>query len=269
MKKINFRPTIPLVIAVVLGFMAVYFANAYISDIEKDAFKDLELIEVVAARHDIAKNTPINISMVKRKKVPKKYVKDNTVFPKDIELVLGRELSFPVRKDDVLLWSDFKGREERYRGFASIIKEKERALTLRADATSAVGGFIKPNDHIDILGTFTGSDNKAQTITLLQNVTVLAVGNFTAATVGRNVGALTFGHLTLLVTKEEAEILVFASQKARLVFTLRNPEDVQTTEIPRVGFETIFGTTTVEDIQEKRTRRIVEVIRGGALSVDR
>ncbi|MCA9772884.1 MAG: Flp pilus assembly protein CpaB [Myxococcales bacterium] len=269
MKNLNLKPTIPLLIAVILGFLAVYFANEYITQIERDAFKDLELVEVVASRHDVPKATPINISMVKRKKIPKKYVKDNAVYPKDIELILGRELAYPVRKDDMLLWSDFRGRENRYRGFASIIKEQERALTLRADRVSAVGGFIRPNDHVDIVGTFTGTDGEAQTMTILQNVTVLATGPYTAADVSRMKTAYTWSDMTLLVTKEEAEILIFAQSRGRLMFTLRNPEDIQTTEIPRVGFDTIFGSTAIEEIQEKRTRRVVEVVRGGALSVDR
>jgi pilus assembly protein CpaB len=93
---------------------------------------------------------------------------------------------------------------------------------------------------VDILGTFTFPSNKGDpqldtvTLTILQNVTVLATGKDTArslteAAIQTGGGARrpsSYSTVTLLVTPKEAEMLVFAMQKGRLTLTLRNPSDV-------------------------------------------
>jgi hypothetical protein len=57
------------------------------------------------------------------------------------------------------------------------------------------------------------------------------------------------------VTPEEAEMLVFASQQGRLVFGLRNSEDVGTAaDLPKVDFQ--YLQEQIQRINEERSRRI-------------
>ena len=90
-------------------------------------------------------------------------------------------------------------------------------------------------------------------------MTVLAAGD---ALSGLQSESSRYGSLTLLVTLEEAEILIFAQQKGRLVTVLRHPEDIETRDdIPKVKFEDILETEYRRDLQTTRNR--IEVIRKG------
>ena len=97
---------------------------------------------------------------------------------------------------------------------------------------SSVSGLIRPNDHIDIIATFRfpnqeGTDKlETVTLTLLQNVAVLAVGQDTDSAPSRSLQRQSYSSITLNVTPKEAEILGFAMQKGKLNLTLRNPSDV-------------------------------------------
>ena len=123
---------------------------------------------------------------------------------------------------------------------AGIITKGERALSIAVGGVAAVSGFIKPNDHIDILMTVRDRESGEEaTITLLQNMTVLAAGQQMSEANQDNSG---YSSLTLLVTSEEAELLVFAQQKGQLVTVLRNPEDIDTREdIPKISFAELIA----------------------------
>jgi pilus assembly protein CpaB len=91
------------------------------------------------------------------------------------------------------------------------------------------GGCVKPNDHVDILGTFMKPEKKEWvTITLLQNVTVLAVGSrLFSKDRGSSETASSRGDqtVTVLVTPEEAELLTFSVDKGKISLSLRNQND--------------------------------------------
>jgi len=127
--------------------------------------------------------------------------------------------------------------------FSTITPSGKRALTIKIDSLSAVGGLINPGDFVDILahlripryededGTASSSTKETTTI-LFQNIQVLAVqANF------KPVGnALVYqqqqqsGHLniTLSVEPQEASLLTFAQSHGRLQLALRSPTEQAT-----------------------------------------
>ena len=122
--------------------------------------------------------------------------------------------------------------------------------------------MVKPNDHVDVIGTFDfpgdgGSERKTElvTCTILQNVLVLAVGRETAKSRTASAGLSgAYSTVTLEVTPREAEMLAFAEQiRGRLVLTLRNRNDTSTeSELPNVDFRKIRG--EMEELNKKRQR---------------
>jgi pilus assembly protein CpaB len=117
---------------------------------------------------------------------------------------------------------------------------------------------VRPNDHIDILGTFQDpKSGQMVTVTLLQNVIVLATGKITGST---NIQALDIGErnyqsVTVMVLPEEAEIVVLASQLGHLHLTLRNPEDIGgEEERARATIETLLTGERVKALKRKRER---------------
>ena len=126
---------------------------------------------------------------------------------------------------------------------------------------SAVSGHVRPNDHVDVLATFaTGLDKENPelvTMTVVQNVTVLATGAETSRT-RSSAAAGSYGTVTLLVSPREAEVLVFAQQmRGSLFLTLRHPRDVHyESELPRVDFSKIESELkALNEERQKSTRR--------------
>ncbi len=146
-----------------------------------------------------------------------------------------------------------------------VVKEGWRAMLVPVDQVSSKGGLLQPNDHVDILGTFMKPEKKEWvTITLLQNVTVLAVGarlgskerGSSESTSGRG-----YQTVTVLVTPEEAELLTFSVDKGKIALSLRNENDI-TTELalPPKDFSDVFGEKKRNQVQTKRNE-LINIIR--------
>src|SRR5438477_4367809 len=106
---------------------------------------------------------------------------------------------------------------------------RARGLTLEAGKAAAVGGWVRPNDHVDIIGTFKDPQtNESVAVTLMQNIIVLATGKITGTT---NVNLIPeaqreYSNVSVLVLPEEAEMLVLASELGGITFSLRNEDDL-------------------------------------------
>jgi pilus assembly protein CpaB len=268
MRKIDVRPTLPLILSIALGTAAVLMVRNYITGENNAMNKGLEPVRIVVARRNIPANEPLEVEWVAARAVPKKFVHANAIYPEEVDLIISRELVYPIRAGDPILWMDFKG-GERYRGFSTMIKESERAMTVRVDEMSTIAGLIQPGDHIDMLGTFKRTSDSRDsrneletTITLLQNVVVLAIGQITSARSGMRKDRSASGMLTILVTPEEAALLIHAQRVGKLYNVLRNPEDIETFEnLPKITFADILQPRVREEIQTARDSRIL-VIRG-------
>ena len=128
-------------------------------------------------------------------------------------------------------------------GYLSAVLDKGmRGVSISVSADSASGGFIVPNDHVDVL--LTRGDGIVETV--VSNVRVLAI-NTRLGEIGASGGpsdpenprAEIFGGsaiATLELDPAQAETLVNAQQEGRLSLTLRSIVDfAQTTEdmVPR------------------------------------
>jgi pilus assembly protein CpaB len=111
------------------------------------------------------------------------------------------------------------------------------------------------------------------TVTLLQNVIVLATGEITGST---NVQALDkdsrdYNSVTVMVLPEEAEIIILASQLGALQLSLRNPEDIGgEEERARATIETLLTGERVKALKRKRERtfQIIRLPTGGFQGAD-
>ena len=108
-----------------------------------------------------------------------------------------------------------------------------RAVSIAVDNTSSVSGLIEHNDFVDVIATFRFPNEQGTsrldtiTMTILQKVSVLATGQEHARQPGNYKGRRVYSTITLSVTPHEAELLVFAQQKGKITFTLRNPLDAK------------------------------------------
>jgi pilus assembly protein CpaB len=109
-------------------------------------------------------------------------------------------------------------------GLATRIPDGMRAVALRSDEVVGVAGFLLPGSHVDVFVTYR-SDRlmDALTLTVLEDVVVLATGHQIQPEPEGKTSDVTI--VTLLLTPEESQHAVLASQQGALHFALRNGRD--------------------------------------------
>ena len=251
---------IQLGIALALGIAAVVLINLYLRQMKQSITRGMEMVMVLTAKDPIPPNTKLTEDLLRKEPIPERYAHKNALTPRDLDLILGQVTRYRIEKGSPLLWSDL-GVTQSGAAFSEIVREKERAITIPVDEVSSVGNLIRPNDAVDILGTFSteaeGKGTGMATLTLLQNVTVLAVGDRFGTTAAEpNVGYRT---VTLSVTPLEAEILVFAVERGKLSLALRNNRDLASEgEIPKITWEDIYKVEKRATIQHERDIRVIK-----------
>lgn len=258
-----FKGKAPLVIAVALFFLGFGVSFLAIQKQRMEAKKGWNLTPVVVASVDIPEGTVVTQEMISQRSVPEQFVTSSVVKPESASYVVNTKVLVSLQAGDPLLWSQFASTNvER---LSTKVNKKLRAITIEAKSTTAVGGWVRPSDHVDIIGTFKDPNTNEQVaVTLLQNVVVLATGKITGST---NVNLVpenerTYSHVSLLMIPEEAEILVLAQELGNLTLSLRNDEDIDLLEDRgRSTINTLLSGDRTKVLQQKRINTI-EIIRG-------
>jgi pilus assembly protein CpaB len=106
---------------------------------------------------------------------------------------------------------------------ATVLPRGKRAMAVRISAESTAGGFILPNDRVDVLHS-DGRSSVSQTI--LSNVRVLAIDQVVDDTKNENTKANVIGKTaTLELDPSQAEILTAAQSAGVLSLSLRSAAD--------------------------------------------
>jgi len=244
------KQKIVLIIAVAMGGLAFVLTHVYIKA-ERDAlYAKAKKVTILVAREDLPAGTVLSNRNIREQTTYESGV-GNQVFKADeIQFVLGKTLRFPLRKDSPLDWVHVGANLDELTGLAPAIRSGMRAISIPVSGESAVSGLVRPNDKVDILGTFSfiDEDNPSEmetvTFTVLQDVTVLATGQETARAEMEISGSRRRGGystVTIAVFPQEAELLAFATNvKGTLTLTLRNPGDVSVMEqTPPIDFQTL------------------------------
>ncbi len=260
---------IVLVVSVLFGILAAVLTRTYLSAKDgeyaalKNAFKAKHgTMDALCYRKDVPGGTILEKGVsVSYKTVPAYGLRGQALEASQYDLIAGRKILAGHRAGEVIFWSDIEGGNPVAGGLAGDIRRKMRAISINVSGASAVSGMVKPNDHVDVIGTFTfpkpSPDGKnvlqeLVTCTILQNVLVLATGKETAKSGAPVFGGGAYSTVTLEVTPREAEMLVFAEQiKGRLVLSLRNRNDTSyEKELPQVDFAKIRS--EIEALNAKR-----------------
>ena len=249
---------IVLVASLVVGLAAAVMTRVYVSvkesevQAQKDAFsKRFGTLDVVVFAKDVPAGTVLDSADLDVRRAPEIGLRGQAVPRESMRDMVGRRTLLGHRSGDVVFWSDVEGGSPAEKGLSADIKPKMRAVSINCSGAASVSGMVKPNDRVDVIGTFAfpGEDGKIrngdiETRTILQNVLVLATGQSTAKTraaAGQSPFDRAYSTVTLEVTPREAEMLVFAEQmKGRLVLSLRSRTDMSyERELPKVDFEKI------------------------------
>jgi len=248
------RQKMLLVAAAFFGALAFILMYQQIKSEKEKALRGSVVVSLLAAKADLIAGETLTREGLAQIQDRRFSGRGSTeVKSADLDRVLGKKLAFNVKRGSVLLWQDISGYDDnRQRGLTGVVPAGMRAISVAVDSTSSVTNQIRPNNHVDIIGTFkfpSMKDDKELdtiTLTLLQDVTVLATGQELANALGSPVllqrgsapGPRGYNTLTLSLSPKEVEMVIFAAQKGRLDFSLRNFEDSSTVgELPSVNFK--------------------------------
>lgn len=263
---------IVLIVSLLAGLLAAVLTRTYLTVKENEIKAEKQrliakykTVEVLAFTHDIPAGTVLAMRDLGKMTVPALGLKGQALTPENLSDVVGRKTVVGHKKEEVVFWSDIEGGDPTKRGLSTDVKRQMRAMSINVSGAASVSGMVKPNDHVDVIGTFNFPDDEGKirrgdpiTCTILQNVLVLATGKETAKSRTRDLGFRnsTYTTVTLEVTPREAEMLAFAEQiKGRLILTLRNRNDTSSEkELPQVNYEKIRQ--EMEELNQKRQLKL-------------
>jgi pilus assembly protein CpaB len=204
-------------------------------------------IAVLVAAAELAAGARLDKAQLAIQEIPEAYVHAAAVRRGEEAQLVGNVLVHRMERGQPLLWSDVEvARSAAARRLAAEVQKGQRALTLPVDLSGSLAGMLHAGDHGDLLGTFARAQGTDfATVTLLQNVLVLATGSVRAAGeldggTGQG-GSRSFSSVTVQVDLEAAELLAFARERGPINVALRAPGDAETLEdVPDKNFGDIF-----------------------------
>lgn len=223
-----------LVVAVVLGLLAVLFGARYLDSAKADIVAGAEPVVVLVATRDVPAGTPaeklLEQEYAEEREVPRQYVADGAV--SRLGSIKGKVVAVPLTRGEQLTSSRFKVAEEV--GLAYALPEGYVAISVPDNPARGVSGFISPGDYVMVISSFDpGELEDAVSKILIKKARVLATGTETSQTVSpqaqqQNSGGLmnngtatgSVQTLTLAVTPIDAERLVFAQEAGSVWYTL-------------------------------------------------
>jgi len=185
--------------------------------------------KVVVAAIDMPRGSVVTADLVRIHEIPRGQLHPRAITK--IEDAVNRALLTPLIKDEPVL--EGKLAPKGSRGSMSwVTKPGMRAFTITIPTmSSGMAGFAMPGDHVDVLLTMSGDDKDGtgggSTITLLENIEVMAVDQTIEAPAANKVDANHLRSVTLQVTPEQSLELDLGQTRGTLHLSLRNPEDTK------------------------------------------
>ena len=264
------KQRIILFVAVAAELFAAFLTRQYMVGKDREVQRELariakryRKISVITVTHDLPAGSVIQTSDIGAIDVVETQMRSDRILSEDWSMVVGRKAMHRLEAGAPVFWTDIEGGAPGGGRLSQDVKATMRALSINVSGAAAVSGMVRPNDHVDVIGTFTFPSKDKQdedelvTFTVVQDVTVLATGSETSKSRqdGGSARSSNYATVTLEVTPREAEMLVFAEQiKGRLVLALRNPSDVHyEKELPRVDYDKIEAEIEKLNLFRQRT----------------
>jgi len=211
-------------------------------------------VSVLVAAVDIPVATTLTEKQLALRDIPRAYLESRHVPAADIKKVVGKRVTEGIKTNEAILATDIAKFSER-RVLSGLVSNGMRAIAIDGRAAD-FDGLLRPSDRVDVLLSL-GSQNESTgtTLTLLQNLLVLAVGGTTQKA---DVNERTYGRgstVTVSATAEQAQVLTEAMRRGKLTLTLRNSDDITLIE----G----IAETTAKDL----TTRNAQLTRSGSAAV--
>jgi pilus assembly protein CpaB len=267
------RRLIGLIVALLLAGIATFAIYQLVTTADERARDQESLAQVFVAQGDIqpgtAADTAIAQGLIVRDEIPARTVPQGAIG--SLDNIEGLVATVQIFDGEVIVAQRFGSTVAQTSG-AFEIPEGLQAVTVEADVVRGLAGFVQAQDAVSVLATLeapvdgapapaededddtaeaAGGSLATRTQYLVQNVTVLAVGQRVISTEAEEeTTAIQQSNerylFTLAMTPEDIEQLVFAYQEGTIQFTLLPPladdeEEREPVETPGRTIENAFS----------------------------
>lgn len=214
--------------AVVAGVLAKGVIGKKAKPVEAQIINKVETVDVLVASRDIQTGEKLAAGTIFWKSWPKDNVQDSMItreeMPDAEEKYAEARAFVPMFEGEVV--NDKKIVKLGEGGFMSAILPKGmRAVSVAVSPRSTAGGFILPNDRVDVILTkkIQGPGNLVSSATVISNVRVLAMNQiFKKVQEGEDVALKEVETTTLELTPQQSEILAKVETEGELSLALRS-----------------------------------------------
>jgi pilus assembly protein CpaB len=234
---------IVLVIALAAGAIAAFLASRPEPEQAPPPVAQIETVDVLVANNDIGVGTALSAADMRWQIWPTAGANANFVRKTDrpdaIDQLAGSitRVSFsagePIREARLI-----KAKGSGY--MAAILPEGMRAVATDVIPETSAGGFILPNDHVDVILTrrdkdaekATGVENFTSSDIIISNVRVLAIDQTVEEKSGQRV--IVGKTATLELAPSQAETFTRAKQMGTVTLALRSIADFEPKDGPEI-----------------------------------
>jgi pilus assembly protein CpaB len=206
-------------VAIALGLFAMLGVQEVMSQNQTES----EYVQVLVAVTDIGPGIPLDETNVAFKKWPLEAVPEGAVTKE--EQYVERALKGATVAGEVIMQA--KLGEKGVFGASSEIPDGMRAVTVSVDSTKTHSGQIQPGDRVDVLVTYKTRTQKGmitRTKAVLEFIKVFSVDDRRASVAGESQESIA-KNISLLVTPDQANLLMLAQNKGMLHLALRHKTD--------------------------------------------
>jgi pilus assembly protein CpaB len=225
-----------------------------------------DMVQVVVAAKDIPFGQTVDalklttISWPKFALPPGGFVEMRDVLPGSG--VESRRAKAPISAGEIILASKVSNFGEKVTIVQSL-GPNTRAIAIKVEAETSVGGFVTPGDRVDVILT-QGKGEGLKTVTIIQNARVIGVDQQIDEAKDAPVVART---VTLEVSPEDSQKLALAQKAGTLSLTLRTLEDETQATLESISLRDVMREPDIT-VEEEVTVRTVVVRRGTEATED-
>lgn len=228
----KYKPLILLFVALILSGLAAYSSVKYLN------FKETQIAsayntknnfqKVLVPKSDIEIGQVLTASTLALRPIPSEYIPDGALTADDFDKIVGMVVKTHIGKGKVITRGSIQG-VNNIDKFSDLLKQGQRALTLKVSALDSNENMLRPGDKIDILLQKIDKENKTKTSEIsliLEKVAVLATGEITIAdNQFTQKGFEGYSSITIGVKSEEIDKILVSKEAGTLVYVLRKSDD--------------------------------------------
>jgi len=208
---------------------------------------------VLVAAVSIPPNEPLNAQMLRLEEWPKGKIPPEAL--SKIEDVEKRRTRTRIYPGEAILKGKLLGKGASDTGASPQIPKGMRVVSVKVDAVSGTSSLIMPGDRVDVLVHLL--PNQAAGIpepitrTILQRVKVFAIDSvIDLERIDAENKAMQAKTISLLVTPDQAQKIMLATELGQVRLVLRSPDDDQDAAVSAVSPSALFGQEKAHDTVE-------------------